>query len=125
MRSLSMFNLLLLFLVAGSLVGCSSNIPPPTQKLAFSEAAINQAEAAGAVEFAPLEMRSARENLAKAREAVTKQENQKALQFAEQAEVDAKLAEAKARTAKAQMTVDVLRESIHTLKSEIRRKVNP
>jgi len=125
MRSLSMLNLLLLFLVAGSLVGCSSNIPPPTQELALSEAAINQAEAAGALEFAPLEVRSARENLAKAREAVTKQENQKALQLAEQAEVDAQLAEAKARTAKAQMTVDVLQESIHTLKSEIRRKVNP
>ena len=125
MRSLSMLNLLLLLLIAGSLIGCSSNIPPPTQKLALSEAAINQAEAAGAVEFAPLEMRSARDNLAQAREAVAKQENQKALQLAEEAEVDAQLAEAKARTAKAQKTVDVLQESIHTLKSEIGRKVNP
>lgn len=125
MRSLSMLNLLLLLLVAGSLVGCSSNFPPPTQKLTLSEAAVNQAEAAGAVEFAPLDMRSARENLAKAREAVTRQENKKALQLAEQAEVDAQLAEAKARTAKAQKTVAVLQESIHTLKSEIGRKVNP
>ena len=125
MRSLSMPSLLLLLLVAGSLIGCSANIPPPTQKLAVSEAAINQDEAAGAGEFAPLEMRSARENLAKAREAVTGQENQKAFQLAEQAEVDAQLAEAKARTAKAQKTVAVIQESIHTLKSEIGRKVNP
>lgn len=125
MRTLSLLNLLLLLLVAGALVGCSSKIPPPTQKLALSEAAINQAEAAGAVEFAPLEMRSSREKLAQAREAMTREENQKALNLAEQAEVDARLAEAKARTAKAQKTVDVLQESIQTLKKEIERKANP
>lgn len=126
MRLLSLLNLLLLPLIVGSLVGCSSNFPPPNQKLAHSEAAINQAEAAGAIEFAPLEMRAAREKLAQARESMTKEENQKALQLAEQAEVDAQLAESKARTAKAQKTVDVLQESIQTLKEEIERKAtNP
>lgn len=125
MRTLSLLNLLLLILVAGFLVGCSAKVPPPTQKLALSEAAINQAEAAGAVEFAPLEMRSSREKLAQAQEAMSKEENQKALNLAEQAEIDARLAEAKARTAKAQKTVDVLQESIQTLKNEIERKANP
>lgn len=125
MRTLSLLNPLLLLLVVGSLVGCSSKFPPPTQKLALSEAAINQAEAAGAIEFAPLEMNSAREKLAMAQEAMTKEENQKALKLAEQAEVDAQLAEAKARTAKAQKTVVVLQESIQTLKNEIERKANP
>jgi Sec-independent protein translocase protein TatA len=125
MHTLSWLNLLVLSLVAWSLVGCSSNIPPPTQKVALSEAAINQAEASGAVEFAPVEMRSAREKLTQARAAMTQEENKKALQLAEQAEVDAQLAEAKARTAKAQKTVDELQESIQILKREIERKAKP
>jgi len=125
MRTLSLLNLLVLVLVAWSLVGCSATIPPPTQKLALSEAAINQAEASGAVEFAPVEMRSAREKLAQARVATNQEENKKALQLAEQAEVDAQLAEAKARTAKAQKAVNELQESIQTLKMEIERKTKP
>lgn len=125
MRTLSWFNLLLLSTVALSLVGCAANFPPPTQNLALSEAAINQAEASGAVEFAPVEMRLAREKLTEARAALARDENQKALQWAEQAEVDAQLAEAKARTAKAQKTVDELQESIEILKREIERKAKP
>ncbi|WP_432822830.1 DUF4398 domain-containing protein [Trichloromonas sp.] len=120
-----MLNLLAMILFACLLVGCSSKVPPPTQKLALSAAAINQAEASGAVEFAPVEMRSAREKLTQARTAMNLEENHKALQLAEQAEVDAQLAEAKARTAKTQKAVNELQESIKTLKMEIERKAKP
>lgn len=125
MRTLSVFKLLVLMLFGWSLVGCSAKIPPPTQKIALSEAAINQAEASGAVQFAPVEMRAARDKLAQARAAMNLDENKKALQLAEQAEVDAKLAEAKARTAKSQKAVAELQESIETLKMEIKRKPKP
>ncbi len=125
MRTLSVFKLLVLMLFSWSLVGCSAKIPPPTQRIALSEAAINQAEASGAVQFAPVEMRSARDKLAQARAAMNLDENKKALQLAEQAEVDAKLAEAKARTAKSQRAVTELQESIETLKMEIERKAKP
>lgn len=125
MRTLSLFNMLVLLLFGWSLVGCSSKMPPPTQKIALTEAAINQAEASGAVEYAPVEMRSAREKLAQARTAMNLEENKKALQLAEQAEVDAQLAEAKARTAKSQRAVTELQEGIKTLKMEIERKTKP
>lgn len=125
MRSLSLLNMLVLLLFGWTLVGCSSKMPPPTQKIALTEAAINQAEASGAVEYAPVEMRSAREKLAQARTAMNLEENKKALQLAEQAEVDAQLAEAKARTAKSQKAVTELQESIKTLKMEIERKSKP
>ena len=125
MRTLSVFKLLVLMLFGWSLVGCSAKIPPPTQRIALSEAAINQAEASGAVQFAPVEMRSARDKLAQARAAMNLNENKKALQLAEQAEVDATLAEAKARTAKSQQAVTELQESIETLKMEIERKAKP
>ncbi len=125
MRTLPLYHLLALTLVASSLIGCSATIPPPTQKVALSTAAIDQAEASGAVEYAPVEMRSAREKLTQARAAMNKEENKKALQLAEQAEVDAQLAEAKARTAKTQKAVNELQESIQTLKMEIERKAKP
>lgn len=125
MRTLFLVNLLVLMLFGWSLVGCSAKIPPPTQRIALSEAAINQAEASGAVEFAPVEMRSARDKLAQSRAAMNLNENKKALQLAEQAEVDAKLAEAKARTAKSQQAVTELQQSIETLKMEIERKTKP
>jgi multidrug efflux pump subunit AcrA (membrane-fusion protein) len=125
MRAISLLNLLAVMLFGWSLVGCSASVPPPTQKMALSAAAINQAEASGAVEFAPVEMRSAREKLAQAQTAFSQEDNQRALQLAEQAEVDAQLAEAKARTAKAQNAVAQLQEGIRTLKLEIERKAKP
>lgn len=125
MRTITLLNMLVLMLFGLSLVGCSSKLPPPTQKIALSSAAINQAEASGAVEYAPVEMRSAREKLAQAQSAMNMEENKRALQLAEQAEVDAQLAEAKARTAKSQKAVSELQESIQTLKMEIERKAKP
>lgn len=125
MRTKTLLSLLLLLLITWSLAGCSAKIPPPTQKVALSAAAINQAEASGAVEFAPVEMRAAREKLTQARAAMNLEENEKALHLAEQAEVDAQLAEAKARTAKTQKAVTELQESIQTLKMEIERKAKP
>lgn len=125
MRTISLLNIFVLLLFGGSLVGCSSKISPPTQKIALSSAAVNQAEASGAVEYAPVEMRAAREKLAQAQSAMNMEENKRALQLAEQAEVDAQLAEAKARTAKSQKAVSELQESIKTLKMEIERKSKP
>lgn len=125
MRTLTVLNLLALLLFGWSVVGCSSKIPPPTQKIALTEAAVNQAEASGAVEYAPVEMRAAREKLAQARTAMNMEENKKALQLAEQAEVDARLAEAKSRTAKSQKAVAELQESIKALKMEIERQAKP
>lgn len=109
--------LIILLLVVGA---CAST-KPPTQKLAQTEAVINQAEQVGAQDYAPLEIREARKKLQRAKEMVSSQKYEKAARLAERAEVDAELAEAKALSEKAQNAVQQLRESIDLLKREIQQ----
>ena len=102
------------------LAACSST-KPPAEKLTRTEAAISQAEQAGAEEYAPLEVREARKKLEKARELSEDEKYEEARRLAEQAEVDAELAEVKTLSEKAQNTVKQLRESIRLLQEEIQR----
>ncbi len=102
------------------LAACASS-KPPTQELATTEAAINQADQVGAKEYAPLEIREARKKLQKAKELVEKKEHEKAKRLASRAEIDAELAEAKALSEKSQNAVEQLRESIRLLEKEIKR----
>jgi len=104
------------------LVGACASTKPPTQELAKTEAALNQAEQVGAKEYAPLEIREARKKLQRAKELSEEKKYEKARRLAERAEVDAELAEAKALSEKAQNAVQQLRESIKMLKQEIQRK---
>ena len=101
--------------------GCAST-PPPTEQLAFSTAAVNEARAASAPELAPVEMQRAQEKLAQANQAMSAKEYDRASQYAEGAEVDAKLAAGKARTIKAERAVTELRGSIQALQDEIQRR---
>lgn len=103
------------------LLGACASTKPPTQELARTEAALNQAEQVGAKEYAPLEIREARKKLQQARELSAQEKYEKARRMAERAEVDAELAEAKALSEKAQNAVKQLRESIKILKQEILR----
>lgn len=104
----------ILFLLAS----CAST-KPPTQELARTEAAIDQADQVGAQDYAPLEIREARKKLQQAKELSAEGEHEKAKRLAERAEVDAELAESKALSEKAQSAVRQLRESIRLLKEEI------
>lgn len=94
---------------------------PPTDELARTQAAINQAEQVGARDYAPLEIREAKKKLEEARELLGQKEYERAARRAHEAEVDAELAEAKTLSGKAQKAVRELRESIRTLKQEILR----
>lgn len=111
--------------LAGSLLflgGCASTSPPPTEQLAFSTAAVNEARSAGAPELAPVEMQRAQEKLAQANQAMGAKEYERAFHYAEEAEVDAKLAAGKARTTKSERAVAELRASIAALQDEIQRR---
>ena len=101
--------------------GCAST-PPPTEQLAFSTAAVNEARSASAPELAPVEMQRAQEKLTQANQAASAKEYDRALHYAEEAEVDAKLAAGKARTIKAERAVTELRGSIQALQDEIQRR---
>lgn len=102
--------------------GCASKGMAPVSQLATSRVAVTEAEAAGAREYAALDLLSARDKLSKA-EAASRDENyEQARRMAEEAEVDARLAESKARTAKSQRAAAELQDSINALRRELERK---
>ena len=108
--------------IAALLAGCASSSPPPTEQLAFANAAVNEARSAGAPESSPVEMRLAQDKLDRANQAMGAREYDSARALAEEAEVDAKLAAAKTRSTKAERAVAELREGIRVLQEEINRK---
>jgi hypothetical protein len=81
-------------------VSCAST-PPPDDLLTEAESAIARAEASGAVEHAPIELRLARERLAGARLSVEQREYARAIRLAQQTIVNCDLAVAKTAAAKA------------------------
>jgi hypothetical protein len=106
---------------AALLIACAT-IPPPTEAVAVSKAAVAQARAAGAAELAPAEMNMAREKLDRATVAMTALEYPLALSLANEAEVDARLAETKAQSVQAKKAADEVQENIRVLREEINRK---
>lgn len=97
----------------------TTNVPAPDTSEA--ESMIRQAEEAGAQEYAPVELRKAREKVEQAKALVEQEKNAEALRMTEQASVDAELAMVKARSAKAQEAVKQLQETIEALRDEIER----
>ena len=121
-RSGSLYGLLFFpfFLI---LIGCGgANSDALQRDIARAEMAINEAREADASEYAPLELKLARDNLQNARKAFAGKEYDQARRFVEKALMDAKLAEAKARTEKTKQTAQQLRESIETLEQELINK---
>ncbi len=103
-----------------ALAGCAGN--PPTAQMAVATQALNAAETAGATEFAPVEMQSARQKLNDAEKADFEKDYKKAKNLAEQAEWDARVAERKAQAAKVQRAVDDAEHSVEELRNEGLRK---
>src|ERR1700676_2487579 len=91
-----------------ALAACASN-PATDEKIAVAKASLQRAEGSGAPEFAPVELASARDKLARAEKANADRNLQPATLLAEQANIDAELAEANAqqqRSHKAAMEFD-------------------
>lgn len=101
--------------------GCSSLKTPATADVAVSKAAVESAAGAGGVEFAPVEMNSAREKLAQANKAMAEKDYQRAVELASSAQADAKLAQGKANSAKAQAAASALNDDIRVLREELNR----
>ena len=94
-------------------------------KIAVAKASLQRAEGSGAPEFAPVELASARDKLARAEKANADRNLQPATLLAEQANIDAELAEANAqqqRSHKAAMEFDT---SMQTLRQESTRSSQP
>lgn len=107
------------------LAACASPGVAPVGELASARASIAQAESAGALEAAPLELLSARDKFAKAEAAVREERFDAARRLAAQAEVEAEVAERKARSVKAQTAAAEIARSNELLRNELERKARP
>lgn len=108
-------------LAASILVGCGTSEPLAVAERAEAKSLIDQAEAAGAAEFAPDALSDARDNLQAAELSVRDEEQAAAQQSAEKAVVDARLALIKTEQAKARKAADELRRSTEALRRESQR----
>jgi Domain of unknown function (DUF4398) len=102
------------------MAGCAS-IPPPTEQMAVSNAALSHAVRAGGGEYAPVEMRSAQDKMERASRAMVKEDYEDARWLAEEAQADATLAEKKAESAKARKAAVVMQDDNRVLREEINR----
>lgn len=102
-----------------ALAACTSVRPGP-ELFETAEKAIQAAEAAGGDEFAPVEMRFAREKLATAKLGIEKQKYEVAVYLVDEAEINAELAIEKSRTAKSRRRVNEQRKSNEELDASLR-----
>lgn len=107
-------------IVIAALSGCAS-APVPSEQLAVSKAAVDSATSAGGTEFAPLELKAARDKLEAANRAVANKDYETAAALASEAQVDAKLAETKALSAKAMKSVAETQDNLRSMLKEINR----
>jgi Domain of unknown function (DUF4398) len=109
--------------LAGSLflLGCSSLQTPATADVAVSKAAVDNAVSAGAAEYAPMEIRSARDKMALANQAMLAKDYKLASELAASAQVDAQLAQSRATSAKAQTAATALQDDLRVLREELAR----
>jgi hypothetical protein len=104
--------------------GCATT-PVPNEKIAVAKSSIQQAEQAGAPEYAPVEMAAARDKLARAEKAAADRDAQPATQLAEQANADAQLAEATAQEQRSRKAATELDASLQALRQESLRNSQP
>lgn len=110
-------------LAAGILaVGCAST-PAPTSQLAVSRAAVMNASNADTNQYAPVELKSARDKLIAAEQAMAAKNYELAQQLATEAQVDARLAESRTQSAKAQKAAQDSQDATGVLREELNRKV--
>lgn len=86
--------------ITAALSACGSKAPRPTSEIALAQSAVHSAELSGAKEYAPIELRIAREKQVAAEKALKKEQYFKARYLAVEARVDAELARAAADTEK-------------------------
>lgn len=115
---------LALALAAAAMValgGCAST-PPPVEKMAVAEAAIQTASTTNTSEDAPGELQIAIAKLASARQAMANENYELAGQLAEQAELDAQIAVLRAQSQRTRRSAEESQDAAGALREEINRK---
>ena len=106
------------------LAACASN-PAADEKIAVAKASLQRAEGSGAPEFAPVELASARDKLARAEKANADRNLQPASALADQANADAQLAEATAQQQRSSKAAKEFDASMQALRQESTRSSQP
>jgi len=101
-----------------SLSACGSKSPRPISELALADAALQNAEVAGAGEHAPIELRKAFEKKEQADLAMQREEYKNAFHLTNEAEVDAELARATAEAVKARLALEEAEKNINMMRQE-------
>lgn len=120
-------NVPLRFLFAGgvlALAACASVPQPPLEALQAADISVASAEKESGAQYAPLEMRTAREKLAAAHASALKLDEKdmaEARRLADEARADADLATSKARLGKANAVNQELQKNGKALRQETQR----
>lgn len=101
------------------LAACAT-VRPDAAIFDAAEQAILAAEAAGGDEFAPVEMRFAREKLQSAKKGLEKEKYDVSVYLVEESEINSELAIEKSRTAKLRRQVNEMRKSNEELYARLR-----
>jgi Domain of unknown function (DUF4398) len=100
------------------LAGCASSPPAPPSELAVAASTLQDAERAGAAQYAPVELNRARDKAALAQNAMRQENYRDAQRLAAEAEADAKLAATKAQAAQAEQALTAVRQDQNVLRNE-------
>jgi Domain of unknown function (DUF4398) len=103
------------------LSACASGTAPKAE-LGAAEAAVAEADRAGAAARAPVELNNARSKLQRAQDAASRNKHDEAARLAREAEVDAQLASAKSQSAAANTALTQIRQGTSTLQEEVQRQ---
>lgn len=101
------------------LAACASTPPPDPRLLDNAESALRQAEDAGAADYAPLELRFARERLAAARQHMEAGRPAETRRVADEAEIEAQLALARTRAAQTRAELAQRQRALERLRSDL------
>jgi hypothetical protein len=105
-------------------LGACAYTPPSDQQIAVTNSALMQAENIGANEYAPAQMKAARDKMDRATVATTARDYPLANSLAQEALADVRLAQAKVQSGKALKAADQLRQERAVLNNEIQRNIN-
>lgn len=110
--------------LAATLAACGSNAPRPVSELALADSALKNAETSGAREYAPIELRIARQKKEAADAAMADEKYSQARKLTIQARADADLARAKSDAEKSRLALKEAQDNIEMLRTEATRTSN-
>lgn len=99
--------------------GCATTDTQPKEQMKTAQAAVSEAESAGAREVEPKLLENARNRVESARDLIDKEEYAEARRSLEKATADAHLAKARTDTAEVQQAAEQINETIERLRGRM------